>query len=122
MSEKSEPTTDVMVKWLRQLGHTYRYVLKETDIADNIDACAQRLWELDDGKKEAIGYLDCMTEREETYKKTIATLTDRAESAERERDAAIKALTTYEDALFDERDIAYNRGYSDGHRDGNSEQ
>ena len=48
----------------------------------------------------------------------IETMTARAESAERERDAAIRALTAYEDALFDERDIAYNNGYSDGHNDG----
>ena len=33
-------------------------------------------------------------------------------------DAAVRALTAYEDALFDERDVAYSNGYSDGYQDG----
>jgi len=39
----SEPTTDVILKWLFQLEHTYRYVIKDTDLADKINVVERRM-------------------------------------------------------------------------------
>ena len=108
----NEPTTGEIVRALREDCNVLDYNVDKFAAADRLEIQEREIEEL---KSEAIVNALDNAER-------IANLTDRAESAERERDAAIKALTTYEDALFDERDIAYNRGYSDGHRDGNSEQ
>ena len=58
--------------------------------------------------------MSAAADRLESQEATIAALTARAEQAERERDAAVNALTLYEDALFDECDKSYQSGFMDG--------
>ena len=125
----NEPTTGEIVRALRCVADAteckdcrYKYPVGNVILCDHeqmngnaADRLESQEHEIEELKADA--FVNALENAER-----IAELTARAESAECERDAAIKALTIYEDALFDERDIAYNRGYSDGHRDGNSEQ
>ena len=96
----SEPTTGEIVAFLSRLSHMMQHQLKDARASEMIDVTARRLRELDEGEKEALGYLGCMMEKEGENKKTIAALTARAEQAEAREKAAIKALSEYEDALY----------------------
>lgn len=64
------------------------------------------------------GAIRFAADRLEQLERENAELKSRAEKAEAERVLAVKTLTDYEDGLSDEKDEAYNRGYSDGYQDG----
>ena len=103
-------------------------------IADRLESQEQKLELLNGGDFDvidipaALAYLESVEEilphasalidLIQSLKGTAIELTARAEQADKERNLAVKALTDYEDALFDEKDKAYNNGYGDGYQDG----
>lgn len=112
MSEKmttSEPTTGELIEALRcdgvikpcegcffafQIENCAAMGCRTDDMfglaADRLESQERKIAEIENFHKEML----------KDHKAQIAALTARAEQAERERDAAIKALSEYEDALY----------------------
>lgn len=97
--ERNEPTTAEIAKALREADE---YSGMPGYCGTVEDIAAHRLEQLERERVRITNELTAMTAR--------------AEKAEAERDAAVNALTLYEDALFDECDKSYQSGFMDGFR------
>ena len=118
----SEPTTGEIVRALKPAYETLQSVddtygmdavTNAIDRLESQEREIERLKEELEQKEEAATVLHAANETHWTY---IKELTARAEQAEKERDAAVYALSIYEDALFDECDKSYQSGFMDGFR------
>lgn len=104
MEQRNEPSTEEIAKRLKIAHDNLPYSIQARDtLAIYWMAVArERLLSLDFAEKRNA--------------EIIASLTGRAEQAEKERNLAVKELTDYEDALFDECDKSYQSGFMDGFR------
>lgn len=140
MEQRNEPTTGEIVRALRCDGDANncvdcRYATYDTatilcDQEQNVRDAAARLEQLEreNAKKDVtiaeltarLGSAEELAEARNVLRVRALQERDeataRAEKAEAERDAAVNALTLYEDALFDECDKSYQSGFMDGFR------
>ena len=106
----NEPTTKEIVATLRR-----GCLIVQRQAADRLESQENELSGITGELEQFRAFHERYAEQtSKKYTDDICALTARAEQAERERDAAVNALTLYEDALFDECDKSYQSGFMDG--------
>lgn len=119
MEQRNEPTTAEIVKALRNCHGTpcETCVMRtgKEEFLCSAEHLADRLEQLERDLETFKAFHERYAQQtSKKYVEDVCALTARAEQAERERDAAVNALTLYEDALFDECDKSYQSGFMDG--------